>query len=311
MRSPAPDPQPTCEVPTSTRRVFQLATLLTFLAVALGSIVCATESGFECGNWPGCTASALLPSGPVTSFFYKNPWIEMTHRTSAILAGPLALAAAVLALRLRRVHPLVKALPWVTVAGALVAGYFGRLTVLGLPVPAWGGAFDLGSALTAMVAMLVATVALGRTPTHWVASRSAIPAWSGLALMIAMHLVSLFAAGEGSYTRCLSWPVWELLAADQSTGGAVQVVRIVLAVLAAGAIGATVAYAGAQVALRRSAAAAGILLALVLLLGLVIRLTHSDQLGVPFSLATVGLVWTQAQIAARVSLGRRAREDAS
>ena len=45
-------------------------------------------------HWPGCSASALLPSGPVTSFFYQNPWIEMTHRTSAILAGPAALAAA-------------------------------------------------------------------------------------------------------------------------------------------------------------------------------------------------------------------------
>ena len=42
--------------------VFRLAALFTLLAVAMGSVVCATESGFECGNWPGCTDSALLPS---------------------------------------------------------------------------------------------------------------------------------------------------------------------------------------------------------------------------------------------------------
>jgi heme a synthase len=294
----------THDVPATTRRVFQGATLLTLLAVGLGSVVCATESGFECGNWPGCTASALLPSGPVTSFFYKNPWIEMTHRTSAILAGPLALAAAVLALRLRHVKPLAKALPWVTVAGALVAGYVGRRTVLGQPVPAWLGALDLGSALTAMVAMVVATVALARTPMRLAPSRTSVPAWGGVALMVTMHLVSLFAAGKGSYTRCLSWPVWELLGADRSTGPGIQAVRIVLAVLAAALVVATVVSARTSPHVRHWAASAAVLLGLVLALGLVIRLTHSDQLGIPFSLATVGLIWTQAQVAARASFTR-------
>ncbi|HET7723757.1 MAG TPA: hypothetical protein VFK68_03895 [Propionibacteriaceae bacterium] len=302
MSLPVLDAPPAAAVPIATRRVFDLAALLTLLAVALGSVVCATESGFECGNWPGCTASALLPSGPVTSFFYKNPWIEMTHRTSAILAGPLALAAGILALRLRHVHPLVKVLPWVTVAGALVAGYVGRLTVLGLPVPSWVGAFDLGSALTAMVAMVVAAVALRRGTTGGTASRASILAWTGLVLMVAMHLVSLFAAGKGSYTRCLSWPVWGLVPADHSVGTAVQVVRVVLAVLAGAAVVATVALVRARD--RRWAVAVGVLLGLVLVFGVVIRLTQSDQLGVPFSLATVGLVWTQAQVAARLSFRR-------
>lgn len=304
MSSTTTIPLAPTKVPVVTRRIFQLATLLTFLAVALGSIVCATESGFECGNWPGCTASALLPSGPVTSFFYKNPWIEMTHRTSAILAGPAALAAAVLALRLKSAHPLVKVLPWVTVAGALVAGYFGRLTVLGLPVPAWGGALDLGSALAAMAAMVVATVALDRTPTRFALSRAGVLAWLSVALTVAMHLVSLFAAGAGSYTRCLSWPVWELLAADRSASVPAQVLRIGLAVVAACAVVATILYARNQATLHGPAVAAGVLLVVVVLFGLVIRVTHSDQLGVPFSVSTVALVWTQVLLAACASLTR-------
>jgi cytochrome c oxidase assembly protein subunit 15 len=238
----------------------------------------------------------------VTSFFYKNPWIEMTHRTSAILAGPAALAAAVLALRLKSAHPLVKVLPWVTVAGALVAGYFGRLTVLGLPIPAWGGALDLGSALTAMAAMVVATVALDRTPTRFSLSRTGGLAWISLALMVAMHLVSLFAAGAGSYTRCLSWPVWELLAADRSASGPAQVLRIGLAIVAACAVVATIVSARGRTTLRGPALGAGVLLVIVVLFGLVIRVTRSDQLGVPFSVATVALVWTQVLLAGRASL---------
>ena len=292
-------------IPTFTRRTFETATVLTFLAVALGSVVCATESGFECGNWPGCTASALLPSGPVTSFFYKNPWIEMTHRTSAILAGPAALLAGVLALRLKGAHPLVKVLPWVTVAGALVAGYFGRLTVLDLPIPPWGGALDLGSALAAMAAMVIATVALNRTPTRASMTRTGGVAWAAVVLMVVMHLISLFAAGAGSYTRCLSWPVWELLAADSAASPTAQVVRIGLAILAACALVGTIWLARNQPTLRGPAIGVGVLLAVVLLFGLIIRVTHSDQLGIPFSVATVALVWTQVLLAARATLTRR------
>ncbi|HZM55434.1 MAG TPA: hypothetical protein VFC03_10460, partial [Acidimicrobiales bacterium] len=46
----------------------------------------------------------------------------------------------------------------------------------------------------------------------------------------------------------------------------------------------------------------GVLLVIVVLFGLVIRVTHSDQVGVPFSVATVALVWTQVLLAARASL---------
>lgn len=282
--------------------VFRLAALFTLLAVAMGSVVCATESGFECGNWPGCTDSALLPSGQVAGFFYRNPWIEMVHRVSAILAGPLALAAGILVARLRGVHPLARLLPWVTVAGAIVAGTFGRLAVLGLPIPAWGGAVDLASALIAMGAMVVATIALERTPAAWFPTPAGSLAWLGLGLVVAMHLVSLFAAGPGSYTRCLSWPVWDLIAADHAASGTLQIVRLGLAVVAAAVIIATVVRALGQPALRGPAITCAGLLGLVILLGLIIRMTGSDDLGVVFSLATVGLLWTLTLLGAQASL---------
>jgi cytochrome c oxidase assembly protein subunit 15 len=120
--------------------------------------------------------------------------------------------------------------------------------------------------------------------------------------MVAMHLVSLFAAGKGSYTRCLSWPVWELLAADRSASGSAQVIRIGLAIVATCTVFATIWYARNQATLRGPAVGTGVLLVIVVLFGLVIRVTHSDQLGVPFSVATVALVWTQVLLAARASL---------
>lgn len=296
-------------IPNSTRTVFRLATMLALIAVAMGSIVCATESGFECGNWPGCTTSAMLPTGPVSTLFYQNPWIEMVHRISAILVGPLALAAGIMATRLTHVNPLVRVLPWVTVAGAIIAGTFGRMIVLGLPMPVWGGAVDLGAALTAMGAMVVATVALERTPAQWFVSKTGTLAWVSVALLLTMHLVSLFAAGSGSYTRCLSWPVWELIAADRSAGPTLQVVRIALAVAAAAVIVTGVILASRHDKLRRPAAASAVLLGLVLLFGLAIRLTGSDDLGVPFSLATVGLLWTQVLLGSLASLETLPQDD--
>ncbi|MGB4272112.1 MAG: hypothetical protein WBJ44_06925, partial [Propionicimonas sp.] len=44
------------------------------------------------------------------------------------------------------------------------------------------------------------------------------------------------------------------------------------------------------------------LLGLVILLGLIIRMTGSDDLGVVFSLATVGLLWTLTLLGAQASL---------
>lgn len=287
-----------------TVRIFQLTTACTLLAVALGSVVCATESGFECGNWPGCTESSLLPSGPLSAALYRNPWIEMLHRTSAIVAGPLAVVSGILAARLRTAPLAAKVLPWVTVAGALVAGIFGRMIVLGQPLPAWGGAADLTSALTAMGAMVTATVALRAGRSHRTAGPAAL-AWTSLGALLAMHLTSLFAAGPGSYTRCLSWPVWGLIAADHAANPVASWLRLGLAVAAAALIVTTVVAARRQPRLRWEALAVAILLGVVGLLAAAIRLTGTTDLGVPFSLATVGLLFALVLLAARATLAGR------
>ena len=45
--------------PRSAVHLFRAAAVFALLANIGGSIVAATHSGFECGNWPGCTADAL------------------------------------------------------------------------------------------------------------------------------------------------------------------------------------------------------------------------------------------------------------
>ncbi|MFP5415928.1 MAG: hypothetical protein ACLGHZ_03485 [Actinomycetes bacterium] len=278
--------------------LFRVAALFTLLAVIGGSMVAATESGFECGNWPGCSTDALLPHGVINDLLYRNPWIEMAHRTSAVLAGPLALACGVVALRLRGVHPLVRVLPWVTVAGALVAGYVGRGIVLGAVYPLWVGAADLGSALLALVAMTTSTIALERTPAQWFTTRAGAYAWGAVVTLFVMHLAGLYAAGPNSFTRVVSWPVWRLLDADLTGSAAAQWLRFGLAALASVLI-ALAAREARSLGLRREGLAAVVLAVACLAFGAGIATTGTDALGVPFALCAVAVFFTLTLLAAR------------
>src|SRR5450631_3246992 len=98
--------------------VFRLAALFTFLAVAMGAVVCATGSGASCPTWPGCRPDQLTPQ------WQLSPVIEFTHRVVAMSAGPLVLAAAVMSRRLTGPNRWVRILPMVALVGALAAGAF-------------------------------------------------------------------------------------------------------------------------------------------------------------------------------------------
>ncbi|MFZ0160720.1 MAG: COX15/CtaA family protein, partial [Kineosporiaceae bacterium] len=194
--------------PSATLTVFRLAALCTALAVAMGSVVCATGSGAACPTWPGCHPGQIAPQWEL------SPLIEFTHRVVAIATGPLVLAAAVMSLRVAAVDRWVRTLPWVALAGALAAGAFGRLVVLS-GLPTWLGAVDLFSALTAMTVMTVAAVRLAPRPSvGWVPARVRGLATTTVGTVIALHVTGIFAAGSGSYTRCMGWPLWQLIGTD-------------------------------------------------------------------------------------------------
>ena len=85
--------------------VLPLAALFTFLAVAMGAVVCATGSGDPCPTWPGCRPDQTAPQ------WQLSPLTEFTHRVVAMAAGPLVLAAAVVSRRLPGPDRWVRILP--------------------------------------------------------------------------------------------------------------------------------------------------------------------------------------------------------
>ena len=118
-----------------------------------------------------------------------------------------------------------------------MAAVFGALTVLtGLP-RGWA-AVDLGSALMVVTLMVAAATAAyarhadPRTPdrlstrTPWARLAAAT-----LGAVYAVYVGGVLVAGDGSMTRCLSWPIWRILPDD--LGGWPQVARLTVAAIAA------------------------------------------------------------------------------
>ncbi|NMM33125.1 MAG: cytochrome oxidase assembly protein [Phycicoccus sp.] len=256
--------------PTAVLTVFRLAALFVFLAVAMGSVVCATGSGAACPTWPGCRPDQITPQWEL------SPIIEFVHRVVAMSAGPLVLAAAVMSLFLKRPHRLVRILPWVALVGALASGAFGRLVVLS-SLPTWLGGVDLFAALTAMTAMGVAAVVLGsftsdltlRSAPKWRPLQVRSLAAMSVIVLVVMHDTGIFAAAPLSYTRCMGWPIWQLIDTDLHPW--LQVLRLGLAGLGAVLVITTAVMAVRTERLRKWGILIGTLFAAEMVLGLVIR----------------------------------------
>ena len=256
--------------PTAGLIVFRLAALFTFLAVAMGAVVCATGSGASCPTWPGCRPDQIAPQ------LQLSPLIEFVHRVVAMAAGPLVLAAAVISTRLRGADRWVRILPWVALVGALAAGAFGRLAVLS-GLPTWLAAVDLFSALTAMTAMGVAAVLIGApgSGSTWQSAAEGHPlqvrrlAATSVSVVILVHVTGIFAAAPLSYTRCMGWPIWQLIDSDLHTW--LQALRLGLASLGAALVVTTAVVSARTERLRRWGILLATLFAAEMVMGLVIR----------------------------------------
>jgi cytochrome c oxidase assembly protein subunit 15 len=294
-----PAPAPAVPPRGATSTVFRLAALFTFLAVAMGAVVCSTGSGAGCPTWPGCHPDTIAPQ------WQLSPMIEFAHRVAAIGAGPLVLAAAVMALRLPGADLWVRLLPWVALTGAMAAGAFGRLVVLS-GLPTWAGAIDLVAALTAMTVMGIAAVRLAARP-QMPSAGGMLPAWTlpmarsragrpwqlpaaGVVVLIGMQVMGLFTAGNGSFTRCLGWPMWQLVEGDRYRG--LQALRLGTATLAAALVIGTVMVSLRQERLRRWGIGIGVLFAVEMLLGLEIRDGgFTMAVAAAYSVVAVALLW--------------------
>ena len=285
----------------ATVTLYRVAAVLTFAAVALGSLVCATDSSASCPNWPGCYVGQVMPQVAL------SPIVEFIHRVVAVSTGPVLLAAALVGLRRRR-DLTVAVLPWLALAGAFAAGVFGMLTIrVGLSTPQ--AATDLGASLIAMVAMTTAAVALSRTPRRARRTPTATYAWAAVGTLWLLHVTGVFAAGQGSLTRCVSCPVWRIVPIDGPVW--LQVARMALAAVAIAFIVAAIATGARTPGVRPLTVAAGVLLVVELAVGLVILARGTNHaLSSVYAVSMVCLLWTTTLIAARATFTRIPPEEA-
>ena len=276
--NPAPN---SARITRGHRNLVVVAAAVTTLLIALGGIVCATESGAGCPDWPGCYGRIVPPP-------QVNAVIEYTHRFVAGITTPLILAAAWFSWRRARtirwlVRPLLVAIPFLF--AVIVFGAFAVLTGLYRPV----AALDLGSALITLTLVLTAAVvAFTRHADPALPDR--FSAKSGLARLslvtlgatFLLYVSGILVAGRGSLTRCVGWPFWRLIPDD--TAGWPQVVRLALAavtvLLIAWLVVRTWRARPAHPAQRRTAAVAGLAFLAEMAIGLIMQTERLDDVAV-------------------------------
>ena len=79
------------------RYLLLTAAVMTYLLITTGGIVCVTESGLGCPDWPGCYGRILPPKR-------MDAIIEYTHRLVAALTSPVIIAAAIVGWRSRSIQ---------------------------------------------------------------------------------------------------------------------------------------------------------------------------------------------------------------
>jgi cytochrome c oxidase assembly protein subunit 15 len=238
------------------RNLLIVAAAMTTLLIALGGIVCATESSTGCPDWPGCYGRIVPP-------LQVNAIIEYVHRLVAGLTTPLILAAAWVSWRRTRpirwlVRPLLLAIPFLI--AVIIFGAFAVLTGL----PTLVAALDLSSALiTLALVVTAAVVAFMRQADPTAAGRFSLDgrlarlSLATLSATFVLYVSGILVAGRGSLTRCVGWPFWRLIPTDAA--GWPQVARLGLAAAIAILLVALVMHAWqAPAAQRRMATLAGL-----------------------------------------------------
>ena len=281
-----------------------LSSAMTCLLVIMGGVVCVTESGAGCPDWPACYGQLIPPP-------LADAIIEYTHRFAAMLTTPLIIASAVIGWRRYRAMRLIS---WSLLAATVLTFaviVFGALAVLRGLLP-WAATLDLGSALLVLALMAAAAViAAARRDNPALVDRLAFKSplsrlvlWAA-GLTYVTLLSGIAAADPGSIERCFGWPMFIGGGAPVDVYDWLQLARRVLAVAAGILVIATVVQTWRtqrhQARMTRTAAWLGLAFVVEALLSvftpmlgyfILLKVLYSAAAGITWALLIVLLVQT-------------------
>jgi heme o synthase len=244
------------------------AAVATFVLIAVGGLVRATDSGLGCPDWPLCFGDWLPPAD-------LHAWIEHTHRLiAAVFVGPLVGAVGLITLfsHRRRDLPLFGA---AIVAGVLVIVQ----SLLGAAVVLEGLAAELVTAHLGMaLVVFAATIFIAERAKH--GPMPAAHPRPGLTRLTGVTAVAIFAqmllgswvTGHGAGLAYADFPLMNsallpaMVAPEQAVHFAHRLMSVVVAVLIAWTAVATVRATDARLP-RRLAHWMGILIVVQIALG--------------------------------------------
>jgi heme A synthase len=212
--------------------LLRVTSVVTYLLIVMGGVVCMTGSGLGCPDWPMCYGQIIPPVD-------MGAIIETTHRFLAVLTSPLIVTAAVVGWRKHRAVWWLSRPPALAVVLVLAVVVFGAFAVLtGLPPVI--AAVDVGCALTVLALVLTTSVVARARRAHpgmpdrlVFRTPFAVLALSAVAAVFLVLIGGPLAADIGSLARCLGWPLYGPLAGAAEVGGAYPPVRRALGGLAA------------------------------------------------------------------------------
>lgn len=274
------------------------AALATFVLIAVGGIVRATNSGLGCPDWPGCSTQ-----------LDAHALIESSHRAVAGVVALLIFTVAVLALLRRRDDPTTALLA--VVAAVLVVGQalLGAAVVL-LELPFRLVTLHLGVAfvIVALAVVIADRAVRGRYPAR--AGERALTTLAAATggLVLAQTLLGSWMSGRGAALAFGDFPLMDgsIFPPLGSEAEVLHWLHRALAVVVAAVVAVTVTAVFRSTRdgwTRRFAAAAGALVAAQILLGGANVLTGLAPVFVVLHLVGASLLWG-ALVALTVSARR-------
>jgi heme A synthase len=204
------------------------ASILTYLLITMGGVVCVTNSGLGCPDWPGCYGQIIPP-------MRMDAIIEYLHRLIAALTTPFIIAAAIVGWRKSR------SVRWVSISSTIAVAFlvavivFGALAVLQGLSPLLA-TVDLGLALLVLALLLAASVvAFAHYDNPALPDRfsfrspfTRLSLWTLVAVFTVL-VSGILTAESDSITRCMGWPLYIGRWAPIDRLGLPQMVRLLIA----------------------------------------------------------------------------------